>query len=55
MGSVHERPNKPFDTEEAVEEVLNMLENRDAKAIQAWLFIRVLTKSLAKKYNFKLW
>lgn len=57
MNSVHEKPNIPkgFDTQEAVEEVLNMLENRNAAAIQAWLFIRVLTKALAKKYNFKLW
>lgn len=51
MDSVHE--NKPFDTQEAVEEVLNMLDNRDAEAIQVWLFIKVLTKRLRIKYNFK--
>lgn len=53
MDSVHER--KPFDTQEAVEEVLNMLENRNAHEIQAWLFIRALTKAVVKKYNIKLW
>ncbi len=51
MDSVHE--NKPFDTAQAVEEVLNMLDNRNAAGIQVWLFIRVLTKRLAQKYNFK--
>ena len=53
MDSVHE--NKPFDTQEAVEDVLNMLDNRNAAEIQVWLFLAVLSKRLRKKYNFKLW
>lgn len=51
MDSVHE--NKPFDTAQAVEEVLNILDNRGADGIQVWLFIRVLTKRLTKIYNLK--
>ena len=53
MDSIHERPNKPkcFEVAQAVEEVLNMLENRNASEIQVWLFIKVLTKRLTQKYN----
>lgn len=53
MDSIHERPNRPFETAQAVEEVLNMLDNRNASAIQVWLFIKVLTKRLTQKYNLK--
>lgn len=52
MDGVHERPR--FDADKAVDEVMDMLDNRRVSAFDALVFIRLLIQKLMGKYNFKL-
>lgn len=46
--------DKRFDADKAVDEVMDMLDNREVSAFDALVFIRLLIQKLTKKYNFKL-